>query len=94
MPTTFKALQLDTQNWNTPTGQTSQPLYSTFSYQRKRPAFDSPEQTNIQREQHSLHNRIDELGSHLENITDSLSQLTDTQLQSSGHSTPHVHSQP
>ena len=65
-----------------------------FSYQRKRQAFESPEQTEIQREQHSLHNRIDELGTHLENITESLSQLTDTQLQHSGNSTSQFLSQP
>jgi tetrahydromethanopterin S-methyltransferase subunit G len=92
-PTHFKSSQLDTLNWNTPTGQTSQTPEGMFSYQRKRPAFESPEQINIQREQHSLHTRIDELGSHLENITESLTQLTDTQL-NSGRSTPQSHSQP
>ena len=93
-PVTSNTAQTETQSWNTPIGQTSQPFESMFSYQRKRQAFESPEQTEIQRKQHSLYSRIDELGTHLENITESLSQLTDTQLQHLGNSTPQFLSQP
>ena len=38
----------ETQTWNTPTGQIDQFIDGMFSYKHKRPAFESPEQVQIQ----------------------------------------------
>jgi len=87
-------IQTEQQGNHTPTDQMSQITESTFSYQRKRPAFDSPERLDIQREQHSLHTRIDEMGQYLENITKSFTQLTDVQYPNPEHDIPQTLSQP
>jgi len=79
---------------NTPTEQMEHSTDSAFSYQRKRPAYDSPERIDIQRAQHSLHTRIDQVEEFLENISETFTQLTDTQLTNPEYTNPHTHSQP
>ena len=84
----FNTHQVDLLGWTIPTEQTNQISENSFSYQWKRPVFDSPECTDIQREQHSLHTRIDQMGHYLENITESLSQFTKTQFPNQEYETP------